>query len=157
MMRSFRLFAALLPLAFTACLSTTEPTYVRIEDATFAPALGVDLALSTKTASGLWYRDITTGTGATLALGDTARVYYTGSLSSGAQFDARQPPDFAPWPFQIGDGSLIPGFDEGVRGMKVGGRRQLIIPPELAYGSRGFLTIPGNAILVLVVDAVSTP
>jgi FKBP-type peptidyl-prolyl cis-trans isomerase FkpA len=157
MMRFFRLIAAMLPLTFTACLSTTDPTYVRIEDATFAPSLGVDLSLSTRSPSGLWYRDITTGTGAILAVGDTARVYYTGSLVSGAQFDVRQPPTFAPWPFQIGDGSLIPGFDEGVRGMRVGGQRQLIIPPELAYGSRGFGPIPGNAILVIVVDAVSAP
>jgi peptidylprolyl isomerase len=156
-MRFFRLFAAMLPLAFSACLTSTEPALVRIEDAFFAPSLGVDLSLSTKTASGLYYRDLTTGTGVTLAAGDTARVYYTVSLSTGAAIDARQPPSFTPWAFVIGDGSLIPGFDEGVRGMKVGGRRQLIIPPQLAYGTQSYGPIPGNSILVMVVDAVTKP
>jgi FKBP-type peptidyl-prolyl cis-trans isomerase len=152
-MRFRWMFAALLPLAI-ACLDTTAPASATVEETTFASSLGVDLANSTRTSSGLYYRDITVGTGATLTAGQNVTVYYIGWLSNGVPFDSLKSPS-APLPFQLGAGRLIPGFEEGVAGMKVGGRRQLLIPPALAYGPRGYGDIPGNTVVVFVVDAVS--
>lgn len=154
-MRLLRSLAALVPLAlFSACLDNTSPPQIRVEDVVFAPSLNVDLATSTKTQSGLYYKDLSLGTGTTFGAGTKASVYYLGYFSDGSPFDSVQPGDSgAPFTFTIGDGSIIPGFDEGVRGMKVGGRRQLIIPPWLAYGSYAYGGIPGNSVLVFVVDA----
>jgi peptidylprolyl isomerase len=155
-MRLHRFSALLLPLALAACLSsTTEPTLVTVEQTTFATTLGVDLAASTKTASGLYYRDlIVPTTGATLTRGQLVGVYYDGYFADGTHFDHRLPadsttPPAAPFSFTLGGGQVISGFDEGVTGMKIGGRRQLIIPPALAYGTQV------NAVTVFTVDAVS--
>ncbi|MFM8910792.1 MAG: FKBP-type peptidyl-prolyl cis-trans isomerase, partial [Gemmatimonadota bacterium] len=114
----------------------------------FATSLQVDLAASTKTASGLYYRDLTVGTGA-LNPTDTAKtvtVGYTG-YRNGVQFDAG-----TIGPFRTGTGAVIAGFDEGLKGMRAGGRRQLIIPPSLGYGAQSTNGIPANSILVFVVD-----
>jgi FKBP-type peptidyl-prolyl cis-trans isomerase len=149
-MRLRSLHLALLPLCFAACLSGTEPvTYpnIPIESTTFDPSLGVNLAASTKTASGLYIRDITVGTGKTAAAGDSVFVYYGGAFPSGFVFDQRASPA-TPFPFILGTKYVIPGWDEGLVGMKVGGVRQLVIPPALAYGSTGYLSIPPNAVLV---------
>lgn len=145
---------ALASFAFTACLQSTEPAAATVESTVFASSLDVNLAASTRTPSGLYYRDLTVGTGTTLAVGQTVGVYYVGSLSNGTTFDQLKAPA-TPLSFRIGSGQVIAGFDEGVRGMKVGGRRQLLIPPDLAYGSRDTGAIPGNSVIVFVVDAVS--
>jgi FKBP-type peptidyl-prolyl cis-trans isomerase len=150
----FRLLTALCAAVLTAGCGGNSPTAVTIEQTTFAPALGVDLAASTKLASGLYYRDITPGTGATIATGQTVGVRYTGSFANGEVFDSNPSPKPV-FSFRIGAGNVIKGWDLGVPGMKVGGRRQLIIPPELAYGPSDYGPIPGNSVLVFVVDAVS--
>jgi len=132
-----------------ACLEAA-PFVPRIEDVSFAPQLGVDLAASTKTASGLYYRDITVGDGATVRTaesGDTVAVRYTGWLRSGVQFDSNVGAA-NPFTFVTGLQQVIDGFDEGARGMRVNGVRQLIIPPSLGYGAAGSGGIPGNSILV---------
>jgi FKBP-type peptidyl-prolyl cis-trans isomerase FkpA len=156
-MRFTRLPLLLAPLAFVACLGgTNEVTFpnISIENSTFASALNVNLAASTKTASGLYYRDLTPGGGATFASGDSVGVYYRGYLTTGTLFDSKLSPA-TPFAFKLGVGRVIPGFDEGVIGMKVGGTRQIIIPSRLAYGSGGTTTIPPNQNLVFVVDAVA--
>ncbi len=117
-----------------------------IETTTFAPALGVNLAASTKTASGLYYRDISVGAGATLAANQNVNVRYVGSFVNGSTFDA------GTIPFKLGVGQVIKGWDEGLIGMKVGGKRQLIIPPSLAYGASGLGSIPPNTVLVFTVE-----
>lgn len=136
----------------TACLEA-RPFVPKIEDANFAPELGVDLAASTKTSSGLYYRDITVGDGATVrtdASGDTVEVRYTGWLRNGVEFDSNNDaPD--PLLFVTGANNLISGFAEGVRGMRANGIRQLIIPPALGYGSIAQPDIPANSILVFTV------
>ena len=124
-----------------------------IEDATFAPALGVNLAASTKTTGGMYYRDIVVGTGPVIATGQTLSVAYTGWLANGTQFDSRSTSN--PLPVQFGVGRVIEGWDIGLTGMRVGGQRQLIIPPSLGYGASGNGAIPGNAVLVFNVTIVS--
>jgi FKBP-type peptidyl-prolyl cis-trans isomerase len=152
----FRLLAILCCAAVAACGDTsTSPREAEpIEQTTFASALGVNLAQSTKLASGMYYRDVTVGTGTTLAAGQAVTVHYVGSFANGQVFDSNQAPT-APFAFTLGAGRVIPGWDQGLVGMKVGGRRQLIIPPELAYGPNDYGPIPGNSVLVFTVDAVS--
>ena len=148
-MRIRSLMLMLLPLALSACLgdSSTTTTYplVPIESTTFAASLGVNLAGSTKTASGLYYRDITLGTGATVVAGTTLNVKYSGAFANGSVFDA------GTYSFTI-PGDVIQGWNEGLLGMKIGGSRQLIIPPSLGYGARGRDGIPPNAVLVFTVQ-----
>lgn len=107
-----------------------------------------------RTASGLQYIDITPGTGATPRTGQTVTVQYTGLLTNGFKFDSSRDRN-QPFSFQIGEGEVIQGWDEGISTMAVGARRQLIIPAELAYGSRGVgNTIPPNATLIFDVEVL---
>ena len=114
---------------------------------TFAPSLGVNLAAMTKTTSGLAYRDAKVGSGAAAKAGQTVCVHYTGWLPDGSKFDSSRDRN-EPFKFRLGAGQVIRGWDEGVAGMRVGGRRLLVIPPDLAYGATGSDPIPPNATLV---------
>jgi peptidylprolyl isomerase len=106
----------------------------------------------TTTASGLQYWDIVPGTGATAVPGKMVKVHYTGFLTTGEKFDSSRDRG-EPFPFSLGAGEVIKGWDEGVAGMKVGGQRQLRIPPGLAYGASGAGgTIPPNATLIFDVE-----
>ena len=125
-----------------------------IEQTTFAPALGVNLAASTKTPSGLYIRDVAPGTGATLETGQTVGMRYVGSFANGKVFDSNPAPKPA-FSFRLGGGQVIKGWDEGLVGMKVGGKRQLVIPASLAYGPNDYGPIPGNSVLVFDVEALS--
>lgn len=121
-------------------------------DDSFAPELGVDLEAMTETASGLMYQDLVVGDGDTAQSGDTVSVHYTGWLKDGTQFDSSVDRG-TPFEFHLGAGQVIPGWDEGVAGMRVGGKRKLVIPPELGYGDRGAGgVIPGGATLVFDVE-----
>jgi FKBP-type peptidyl-prolyl cis-trans isomerase len=102
--------------------------------------------------SGLKYQDLVVGTGAEAAAGKIVSVHYTGWLTDGTKFDSSVDSG-QPYPFQLGAGSVIRGWDEGVAGMKVGGKRKLTIPPALAYGPGGRPpVIPPNATLVFDVE-----
>jgi peptidylprolyl isomerase len=104
------------------------------------------------TQSGLQYKEITIGTGATPEKGQKVIVHYTGTLENGTKFDSSRDRN-SPFSFQIGVGQVIKGWDEGLSTMKVGGRRILIIPPELGYGARGAGgVIPPNAVLIFDVE-----
>ncbi len=100
--------------------------------------------------SGLKYTDLVVGKGQEAKAGDTVKVDYTGWLyqkgTRGAKFDSSKDRN-KPFIFKIGEGKVIKGWEEGVKGMKVGGKRELIIPPALAYGAKGFGPIPPNATL----------
>jgi len=101
-----------------------------------------------KTASGLQYWDITVGTGDEAKKGSHVKVHYTGWLTNGKKFDSSVDAG-RPFDFTIGRGDVIKGWEEGVTGMKVGGKRQLRIPPELGYGAGGYPgVIPANATLI---------
>ncbi|MGI8726420.1 MAG: FKBP-type peptidyl-prolyl cis-trans isomerase [Solirubrobacterales bacterium] len=96
--------------------------------------------------------DIVEGDGPEAKAGDDISVQYVGVLyDDGMQFDASWD-NGMPFDFPLGGRQVIPGWDEGIEGMKVGGRRQLTIPPDLAYGEEGRPGIPPNATLVFVVD-----
>jgi FKBP-type peptidyl-prolyl cis-trans isomerase len=108
----------------------------------------------TKTASGLEYWDIKVGTGAVASAGMKVKVDYTGWLTDGKKFDSSVGTG-RPFDFLLGGGQVIKGWDEGVAGMKVGGKRQLRIPPDLAYGAKGYPgAIPPNATLIFDVQLV---
>src|ERR1019366_7041160 len=94
--------------------------------------------------SGLKYVDEKIGEGKTAKAGDIVLVHYTGTLKDGKKFDSSRDRD-EPFKFTLGKGQVIRGWDEGVAGMKEGGKRKLIIPPELAYGPAGRPGIPPNA------------
>ena len=101
--------------------------------------------------------DLVEGDGTEAKTGDTVTMEYVGvSYSNGKEFDSSwERPE--PFTFQLGSGQVIPGWDQGIPGMKVGGRRRLVIPPSLAYGNTRSGPIPPNATLVFDVEMVSIP
>lgn len=107
------------------------------------------------TASGLKYIDVVAGTGASPVAGKRVTVHYTGTLDNGRKFDSSVDRN-EPFTFVIGVGQVIPGWDEGVMSMKVGGKRKLIIPAKLGYGARGAGgVIPPNATLHFDVELLN--
>lgn len=119
-----------------------------------ASALGgpMDAEKAQVTASGLRIVDLEVGSGAEATAGQTVVVHYRGTLDDGTQFDASYDRG-TPFPFPLGAGRVIKGWDEGVQGMKVGGKRKLVIPPDLGYGARGAGgVIPPNATLIFEVE-----
>jgi FKBP-type peptidyl-prolyl cis-trans isomerase len=101
--------------------------------------------------SGLTHHDLTNGTGESAAPGDRVVVHYTGWLKDGKQFDSSQGGE--PFTFKLGAGEVIAGWDEGIVGMMVGGKRKLWIPAALGYGRQGALPeIPPNAELIFEVE-----
>ena len=108
------------------------------------------------TPSGLKYQDIVVGTGPTPRKGDTLAVIYTGWKPDGQPFDSNDAPGEEPLEFRVGRGKVIKGWDEGVVTMKVGGKRRLIIPPDLAYGEAGYVpTIEPNLTLIFDVKLLA--
>jgi FKBP-type peptidyl-prolyl cis-trans isomerase FkpA len=106
----------------------------------------------TTTASGLVFEELVVGTGNAAASGQKVSVHYTGWLTNGTKFDSSKDRG-EPFVFPLGKGHVIKGWDEGVAGMKVGGKRKLTIPPALGYGARGAGgVIPPNATLVFEVE-----
>ena len=132
--------------------SSGNPNVGAPESLKYAPSLDVDLSLMASSATGLYWRDLVVGNGAEAVTGSTAVVDYTGWLADGRKFDSSKDAG-QPYSFPVGRGRVIEGWDEGVAGMRVGGKRQLVIPPALGYGARGAGgAIPGNATLVFVVE-----
>jgi FKBP-type peptidyl-prolyl cis-trans isomerase len=145
----FAIFASLALSAQTATKKTTTPAKPNTSAPTKVTGDGV------KTASGLQYWDIRLGTGQEAKEGSRVRVHYTGWLTNGKKFDSSVDAG-KPFDFRIGNGDVIKGWEEGVTGMKIGGKRQLRIPPDLAYGKEGYPgVIPPNATLVFDIQLLA--
>jgi len=115
----------------------------------------LDESAFTTTPSGLKYAELAPGTGVKAAAGQQVSVHYTGWLTDGTMFDSSLSRG-QPFEFTLGQGQVIKGWDEGVAGMQVGGRRQLVIPPSIAYGDRGAgNVIPAGATLVFEVELLA--
>jgi FKBP-type peptidyl-prolyl cis-trans isomerase len=102
----------------------------------------------------LMVEDLVVGTGATAATGDTVTVNYIGTLLSGVKFDSSYDSG-RPFTFRIGAGQVIAGWDQGVPGMRIGGKRRLTIPPSLAYGDKAVGPIPANSTLRFDIDLLA--
>ena len=136
-----RIFFALMIVLATACSSASP-----------GPAGSGGGGQEVTTPSGLKYTDEVVGTGKQPQPGQTAIVHYTGWTLDGKKFDSSKDKN-QPFQFPLGAGRVIKGWDEGVATMKVGGKRILIVPPELGYGARGFPpVIPANATLKFEVE-----
>ena len=153
--RMLLIAAMLLGLLLAACgPATPQPS-----DAETTDAVNVEVG-SQVTASGLQYVEIEAGTGLQAQPGDQVSVHYTGTLEDGTEFDSSVGGD--PFTFVLGQGQVIAGWDEGIALLREGGKAQLIIPPDLAYGPNDYGPIPGNSTLhfdveLVAVEAVPTP
>ena len=140
-------------LAMLACGGGDAESGGDVESAPVAPAMApaVDLSSMTQTLSGLHILDLQVGEGDEAVPQHNVTVHYTGWFLDGEKFDSSVDRG-DPFRFTLGDGQVIAGWDEGVAGMLVGGRRRLVIPPELAYGEAGRTGIPPNSTLVFDVE-----
>ncbi|MBX3198854.1 MAG: FKBP-type peptidyl-prolyl cis-trans isomerase [Labilithrix sp.] len=102
----------------------------------------------------LGIKDVTVGSGRAVKAGDTVKVHYVGTLTDGTEFDQSRKRG-QPFSFKVGSGMVIKGWDQGLVGMKVGGKRRLTIPPDLAYGDRGAGTIPPKSTLLFDIDLMA--
>jgi FKBP-type peptidyl-prolyl cis-trans isomerase len=124
--------------------------------ATASPSPSVAAKASSSSSDKLQVTDNVVGTGAEAVTGKTVNVSYTGTLANGTVFDSTAKDGGKPFSFTLGQGQVIKGWDQGVVGMKVGGTRTLVIPPDLAYGSQGAgSTIPPNATLTFKIQLLS--
>jgi FKBP-type peptidyl-prolyl cis-trans isomerase FkpA len=152
--RSVAALLALPALLLVACSSSDEsPDWSDPTRIDFAPALGIDLAAMTRTASGLYLQDLAVGEGPVAEAGDVLLVGYTGWLPDGRAFDGTSAQSPAQFPLT----GLIAGWQEGIPGMRPGGVRLLVIPPELAYGNSGSGPIPPRSTIVFRVELVGLP
>ncbi len=119
----------------------------------YAASLGVSIAAMTKKSDALYVQDIVVGTGADAVSGKTLRMTYSGYLINGNKFDSNV--GGAPFSFQLGASQVIAGWDLGIQGMKVGGKRKLVIGSALGYGRSGSGPIPANATLVFDVEVLA--
>jgi FKBP-type peptidyl-prolyl cis-trans isomerase len=153
MSKSLVLVAIVLATTFLLAQTPTHKSAVHVAPNTNAPTKVTGDGV--KTASGLQYWDIKVGTGEVATSGSRVKVHYTGWLDTGKKFDSTVEAH-QPYSFTLGKGEVIKGWDEGIEGMKVGGKRQLRVPPELAYGEDGYKTIiPPNAILIFDVQLLA--
>jgi peptidylprolyl isomerase len=134
--------------------STGGDASATVEDAIFAASLDVDLTKSTRTENGAYYRDLVIGTGTAVSAGQLLNLKYSSWLSDGTALDSNFDLNTT-LPFHLGTHEYISGWDEGIPGMRVGGKRQILVPPSLGYGFVGSGPIPGNAVLVYVIQVVS--
>jgi|SRR5438128_9721711 len=134
-------------------LSARQPLLIVtvIVGAMMMAACGSKVGQEVTTPTGLKYVDEVVGTGEKPRLGKTVVVEYTGTLTDGTKFDSSKDHG-QPYEFRLGTGTVIQGWDEGILSMKVGGKRKLIVPPNLGYGAQGKGQIPPNATLIFEIE-----
>ena len=161
-MRQTRLVTAAAALALLAACSLDTgpnvPAPIDPANDTYAPALNVDISKMTKTSSGLYYRDLQLGEGVPAMAGDSVQVHFTLWLTNGTKVQSSRDGTGEPIRVLLGDNSVtaaIAGFQEGVTGMQPGGKRQLVIPSNLAWGSAGQPPVQPNANVVFEVEYVA--
>jgi FKBP-type peptidyl-prolyl cis-trans isomerase len=139
----------------TPSVSTTSaaPPKSEVELVTFAPSLGINLDSMTKRPSGLYLKNLVIGTGAIATRGRSAVVRYAGYLPSGTLFEGGDAS--AEITVALGSNATIRGWEEGLPGMRVGGKRRLIIPPSLGYGAKGSGPIPPNSVLIFDMELIA--
>ncbi|MEO5511451.1 MAG: FKBP-type peptidyl-prolyl cis-trans isomerase [Longimicrobiales bacterium] len=153
-------------LVLAACSSSTDvdDRWANPETISYAPSLNIDISKMNRTpikrgnsTYTLFWQDIVVGEADTAKVGDNVRVHYTGWLPDGTEFDSTRGRD--PIEFLLGLGFVMPGFDGGVIGMRIGGVRRLVIRPELAFGNRGRPEegIPAATTVVVEVERLTTP
>jgi FKBP-type peptidyl-prolyl cis-trans isomerase len=137
--------------------AVTEPAVVVVEQTDNVNQARATAYATAADASGniksMVIDDVKFGTGDAVKAGDTVAVHYKGTLQNGQEFDNSRKRG-APFEFTVGEGMVIKGWDQGLVGMKTGGERILIIPPELAYGEQGIGPIPGGATLIFSIELV---
>ena len=111
------------------------------------------VSLSTQDQEDLKIEDLEVGQGQEIKEGDTAQVHYLGTLTNGEKFDSSYDRN-QPFEFQVGAGQVIQGWDQGLLGMKIGGKRKLTIPPDLGYGNQSAGNIPPNSTLIFEVELI---
>ncbi|MCL4866322.1 MAG: FKBP-type peptidyl-prolyl cis-trans isomerase [Gemmatimonadales bacterium] len=117
----------------------------------YHPDLQIAIAEMQMKESGLLFQDDSVGVGDSVTVGSTVVVHYTGWFPDGTVFDTSRESG-NPISFQVGRGEVIEAWEEGLLGMRVGGRRKLVVPPALGYGEGGWGSIPPNAVLVFEVE-----
>ena len=158
--------AAVLVLALAACTGdrpdgsqeAAEQAPAQPADAvtieTYADSLNVDLSKMERSSSGLYTQEVREGEGEPVQAGHRVAMAYTGWLPNGRRFDSSEGKQ--PYEFTVGRGEVIKGWDEGVIGMRIGGRRRIIVPPRLGYGDEGMGgVIPPSAVLVFDLELVT--
>ena len=150
-LRPIVLACAVLSSACSLDVDDDLPPVIPLEEQEWGSSLNIDLASMTRLSSGVYVKDIVVGTGATVTGNPTIRFFYTGFLASGFQFESNVG---SAEPFQYPLADLIPGFNSGLQGMQVNGKRRLVIPSALAYGQGSQGNIPPNANLVFDIELV---
>ena len=151
-----------LAVVLSVSIAATTPAWLRaqsrsdvdapLDTVQFAAELDVDLAASKRVARGLYSRDFIVGTGRSASRDAEITVRYVGALADGRRFTEPSEP---PVTFKLGAGTVIAGWDRGLSGMRVGGRRQLVIAPDLGYGRKQAGVIPPNSVLVFEIELLS--
>ena len=154
MRRVLRALLCALPLLAAGCGDASGPGDPDLTQVEFAPALNVDISTMTRVGDGVYIKDLVVGTGADVAAGKVVSTRYRGWLANGTEFQNNLTAA-DPYPFVLGQRRVIAGWEEGIPGMKVGGKRLLVIPPSLGYGTQANGTIPANSVLVFQVEVVA--
>jgi hypothetical protein len=152
-MRQLLVLLVAAPLLLAAgCLDSTGPGVfqeVPIEEVDFDPSLGIDLADFTPLPVGIWIREDVEGAGDTIGLGQQAAFHYTGWVYTGFLFDRAEEQDGPPPEILLGSAGPLGGLTQGVRGMRLGEVRTVLVPPQLGFGAVNFPGVPPNSWLVL--------
>jgi FKBP-type peptidyl-prolyl cis-trans isomerase len=146
--RLFVVACASLAASLTAACAAGHAS-VDLRTVTYGPEAEVTLAEMTRHDRGFYYRDVEVGTGDVADAGRNVTITYVLRLVDGREIERTDSND--PVRFRVGDQTVVDAFDSGVRGMRAGGTRQLVVPPRLAYGARGAAPVPPNAVLVMMV------